>query len=92
MNINKPPDETLMQGRNRLWLLEKFLDIYHVIGSNSSKMAITLEERSNGTYPVGVFIYLTKVSLLLKARTQGRVISWICSLVSKQNFIFIVLF
>jgi hypothetical protein len=34
--MNKPPDESLKQGRNRSWLLVKFLvldllDIYHIL-------------------------------------------------------------
>ena len=26
MNMNKPPDETIKQGRNRSWLLVKFVE------------------------------------------------------------------
>ncbi len=33
----------------------RFLSVYHAIGKNSSKMAITLEGRPMGTYPFEVF-------------------------------------
>ncbi len=33
----------------------RFVDVYHAIGYNSSKMAITLEGRPMGTYPFAVF-------------------------------------
>ena len=30
MNMNKPPDETLKQGRNRSWLLVKNYSFFHL--------------------------------------------------------------
>ena len=51
--------------------ITRFIRIHHVIGKNSSKMSITLDQRPMGTYPFEVFHTSSGSTLCIEIELQS---------------------